>query len=156
MSDFTIKDVVKALDVDRGRFADWISRKYIKASIPSGGQGRASLFTRYDIILAGLFKKLVEYGFDRDKSAEAVADLTIRGYNVDKISWASFGIISDKKEPKGYHLYSWYSYDPPDTGDLRGHPDKKEVTFTMDNLDIMLLVNFRKIRNEIDGRLAKL
>lgn len=157
MSEYTIKTVAEILDIDRGRCADWISRGYLKPSVPSKRQGVAAKFTRLDIISGGLFKKLVERGFDREQAANHVSQLATGNHDIETIWWAIFGIIPDATEAKGYRVISWYHYHPLSR---TAEPSERERVPQSglpepEGFDMLIFLNFKMVREEIDKRLKK-
>ena len=153
--DYTIKDVAKVLGIDRGRAADWLSRGYIKPSVPSTHQGVAARFSRYDIIMAALFKKLVDRGFDRDDAAEHVMHLVTGHHNIDNVGFAMLCSVPDNTK-KGYSIYSMYVTPgevPPLLSELTGTKAESDEDF---DYDMLIVLDFKTIRKEVDKRLKEL
>lgn len=161
--DYTIKDVAKVLGIDRGRAADWLSRGYIKPSEPSTQQGVASRFSRQDIIMAALFKKLVDRGFDRDQAERHVSHLVTGRHNIDNIHFAFFGIVPDSSKKNGYRVLSWYDDRKWEDIKVEVPQDELQETIQMDKLnkwydkfDMIITLNFKMVRDGIDKELQEL
>lgn len=72
-NEFSTLDIVKALDIPRERLREWMNRGYIEPSIQkASGQGTKALFSRADIYLVALFKKLIGLGFSRKSASDFV------------------------------------------------------------------------------------
>jgi hypothetical protein len=69
---YSTLDIVKALDIPRERLRDWMTRGFIKPSLPSTGKGTIAIFTKADIFGVALFGKLLEKGFKREMAAEYI------------------------------------------------------------------------------------
>lgn len=64
---FSIGEVIKALNIPRERFKEWVLRGYVKASIqePQGSR-KLSFYSISDILIIAIFKKLIESGISRN------------------------------------------------------------------------------------------
>ncbi len=69
---YSTLDIVKALNIPRERLRDWMTRGFIKPSLPSTGKGTIAIFTKADIFGVALFGKLLEKGFKREMAAEYI------------------------------------------------------------------------------------
>lgn len=69
---YSTLDIVKALDIPRERLRDWMTRGFIKPSLPSTGKGTIAVFTKADVFGVALFGKLLEKGFKREMAAEYI------------------------------------------------------------------------------------
>jgi hypothetical protein len=73
---FTIKDVIKALDIPRERFKEWIFRGYIEPSIQKAeGPGSKNLYSRFDLYAIRLFDYLLKKDFFRREASFIVNNL---------------------------------------------------------------------------------
>lgn len=69
---YSTLDIVKALNIPRERLRDWMTRGFIKPSLPSTGKGTIAIFTKADVFGVALFGKLLEKGFKREMAAEYI------------------------------------------------------------------------------------
>jgi hypothetical protein len=69
---YSTLDIVKALNIPRERLRDWMTRGFIKPSLPSTGKGTIAIFTKADIFGVALFGKLLEKGFKREMASEYI------------------------------------------------------------------------------------
>jgi len=69
---YSTLDIVKALNIPRERLRDWMTRGFIKPSLPSTGKGTIAIFTKADIFGVALFGRLLEKGFKREVAAEYI------------------------------------------------------------------------------------
>jgi hypothetical protein len=69
---YSTLDIVKALNIPRERLRDWMTRGFIKPSLPSTGKGTIAVFTKADVFGVALFGKLLEKGFKREMAAEYI------------------------------------------------------------------------------------
>ena len=69
---YSTLDIVKTLDIPRERLRDWMTRGFIKPSLPSTGKGTIAIFTKGDVFGVALFGKLLEKGFKREMAAEYI------------------------------------------------------------------------------------
>ncbi|MBW1851638.1 MAG: MerR family transcriptional regulator [Deltaproteobacteria bacterium] len=69
---YSTLDIVKALNIPRERLRDWMTRGFIKPSLPSTGKGTIAIFTKADVFGVALFGKLLEKGFKREVAAEYI------------------------------------------------------------------------------------
>lgn len=70
---YSTKDIIRILGVKKGRLRQWVDNDFIKPSIAhSPGTGRKALYSRKDILLIGLFDKLLSIGIDRHTASEIV------------------------------------------------------------------------------------
>jgi hypothetical protein len=67
---YSTLDIVKALNIPRERLRDWMTRGFIKPSLPSTGKGTIAIFTKEDIYGIAIFGKLLEKGFKREVASE--------------------------------------------------------------------------------------
>ena len=69
---YSTLDIVKALNIPRERLRDWMTRGFIKPSLPSTGKGTIAIFTKADVFGVALFGRLLEKGFKREVAAEYI------------------------------------------------------------------------------------
>ncbi len=82
---YTTTDIVKTLRITRERLRDWMVRGYVKPSVPAPGQGLPAEFTKWDVYMVALFKKLIDRGFVRDEAAKAITDMSMYRRNLPEI-----------------------------------------------------------------------
>ncbi|MFZ4440066.1 MAG: hypothetical protein ACOYOS_16690 [Syntrophales bacterium] len=71
---YTTAEILKITGLNRNTFQDWLTRGFITPSIrASTRQGELNVFTKDDLILTLLFKKITMMGFTRPQTARFVA-----------------------------------------------------------------------------------
>ena len=112
---FTTWDVMRLLDLKRGRLREWIERGYVRPSVEQAdGVGTKNVFSRLDVISIGAFDLLLGSGLNRHAAANVVkllsdqvqAELKKRtGYDIEES--ASTLIVTRRRErSKGKQAYS--------------------------------------------------
>jgi hypothetical protein len=143
--EFTTFQISKALEIKYGRLREWIDRRYIEPSIHKAQrQGQKTLFNRIDAYMIKLFDYLLARGFSREEAARK-----------------SYSLQVDAPEVLSMVYIAFYRQEGIDTGlcmfiptkdvhlTLFGKtPDGKEGEF-----DDVLIVNFKKIRDQVDQAL---
>jgi hypothetical protein len=77
---FSTFDVVKALGIPRERLKDWMSKGFVRPSVPAKGKGTKAIFTRDDVYSVAIFKHLVEdFGMKRSAAAKHLAEYKATG-----------------------------------------------------------------------------
>ena len=66
---YTSFQICDALEIEKGRFREWLERKYINPHSPADGRGTKNLFQINDVYVVGTFKYLVECGFSREDAS---------------------------------------------------------------------------------------
>lgn len=90
MVDFTTFDIIKLLDIPRERLQDWMNRGFIKPSIQTAqGKGTKNIFSRYNVYGIELFKRLLDFGVNREVASKFVKHLI--GFKFEPISGKSGG-----------------------------------------------------------------
>jgi MerR HTH family regulatory protein len=178
-NDFSTFDIMKALSFKRDKLRSWMREGFIKPKYPAEGQGTKAIFTRWDVYGVALFKDLIDHGYKRKAIAEYVHNF-VRGEEKSqnpevevilfrhevvkgKTQVDSMAITKRKVEDKGLWVMEirtgrlgtynedrkWFSILP----DLR---QKKDVNFDPENWDHIHLVNFKKLKKNIDAALSEL
>ena len=173
---FSTFDIVKASNetknpIPRERLRDWIQRGFTPPTTPAGGAGRAAIFTRLDVYGIFLFNVLLRRGFNRKFAAELIkhlksyVDISAKKNSI-KLDFPSTLVFFMKENGKkiisfipiyaGEHQIKlpsgkMQSISPAGIKDyvkLDGTPGKD-----IDDWDQIEVVNFIKIRAEIDAAL---
>lgn len=129
-----------------------MSNGYIKPSRAAVGPGSKNFFSTFDLYLLKLFTSLVERGFPREEAALRVKLLrgslfADRGNSIDLISF----VRKDEKGQNSGHPEILLATDP------KGFADDAQLLlndFLKHDCDDILIINFRKIRAEVDSALA--
>lgn len=141
-------DIIEIFNIKIDRLKDWIIRGYISPSIQrASGQGTKNIFSKFDLYLIALFKFLISRGFSRDDAAERIEML--RQYKKKTIAMADYLMIGGK-----------YKDNWPERDLKRMEFNPKVMAFKsiqevripgkFVDCDDLLIVNFRKIREQID------
>lgn len=75
-AEFSTFDIVKGLDIQRGRLREWMNYEFISPSVKADGQGTRAVFNLFDVQCVALFRNLIEYGFNREAAARFLKDFT--------------------------------------------------------------------------------
>ena len=75
-TEFSTFDIVKGLDIQRGRLREWMNYEFISPSVKADGQGTRAVFNLFDVQCVALFRNLIEYGFNREAAAGFLKDFT--------------------------------------------------------------------------------
>jgi len=166
-TDFSTLDIVKALNIERERLRDWMTRGYVKPSVEAEGQGTRAVFTAHDAYGVALFRDLVGRGFSRER-ASAIVKLFMKQKGEPGSKKTSYIIIRESMEGDGVieTTIECVDSDSSDhTVDLKtGHhiprilkdlPMLKDVYYKDDNeWRILYAVNFAALRKEVDAALG--
>ena len=147
---FTTFHISKKLGIKYGRLREWIDRGFIKPSIQkAGGQGSKSLFDRVDVYLIKLFSYLVERGFSRKEAARRIWVIELTGIREELLSSTTYVVCymqDDLRDSMSTHFIP----DEKVTISLFGErADGKKGAF-----DNALVINFKKMRDEVDKALV--
>ena len=156
MEKFFASDVEKITGVKRTRLQQWLEKGFLSPSIHEAeGHGDRNIYSRIDIYNIAVFKKISESGLQR----KVAADLIGCGVLPPDLSRAELYEINYllffRKENKHEGIYITYTKDQieRDGGVVLDLTYQMEVT-NMDNFDDMHLINFVKIRNEVDKNIV--
>jgi hypothetical protein len=141
---FTTFQIAKALNLKYGRLREWLDGGYIKPSIyKAQRQGEKTLFTHADAYAIGLFDYLLRRGFSRNDAA-----IRIQALEMDDSLLSATYVAFYWQEGAG--AYSVFIFEEKISLSLFGRTvDGKRGSF-----DDVLIVNFRKIREEIEQALT--
>lgn len=149
---FTTFQISKNLGIAYGRLREWIDRGFIKPSIQKAeGQGSKSLFDRTDVYAIKLFSYLMERGFSRKEAANRIwgmqgGDMAAR----EKLLSSTTYIVCYMQDDLRDSPLTAFIPEEKVTISLFGKTiDGKKGAF-----DNALVVNFKKIRDEVNKVLA--
>ena len=169
-NEYSTLDIVKALEIPRERLRDWMSREFIIPSVQSEGQGTKAIFTRYDIYGIALFKKMVESGLSRTVAGDWVNNFISRekdgtdGQKTDIIKL----IVTLGGESFSESIVSQDWFVDLSTGMTAPNPKKLPHDINPLSLfskmkeqyskkwDVIILINFKNLRDEVDNMLNSL
>jgi hypothetical protein len=138
--EFSTLDIVKALNIPRGRLRQWMDLGFIKPAYPSEMQGSKAIFTRYDVYGVGLFDDLLSKGFKRDMAGKIFREYA-KPVNYETIKW--IGIIFT-----GQTVFAI------------NYRTKKELLTAIGNnvhkFEKFDIVNFTKLKKKVDEALSVL
>ncbi len=139
---FSSKKVMKITEIGKERLQDWQRRGFIKPSIRQGTKpGKRSLWSRNDLYSIATFKKITESGLSRAVVAEILSEGGISPSISDE-EVDSFNILLHFRSEKG-KVFSVLM-----TTMVLNFED-----FFDQDVDMLLVVNFKKIKAEIDSRI---
>jgi hypothetical protein len=134
---YTSSEIMKALDINRSTFQDWLDRKFIIPSVnKSKKQGDPNLFSKDDLYSLYLFIRLARFGLSRSSAADA-----------SKISWENAHdkllIVSEKQFRHDMKSGSRTLIRP---SELSGYLSEKD--------DITLIISLSPLIEEIETVMA--
>lgn len=153
---FTTFDASRILGIKYQRLREWIGRGQVKPSIVKAeGIGTKTLFSRRDLYLIALFRLLVEKGFSRDDASSAVKDLN--SYLSAAKTWDdpaenSHLLFFEDRDRQGKNMPRTYILNDQRFKEMSLYELLSHKGYFKDALeyDKFVMVNFRKIRGEID------
>jgi hypothetical protein len=164
LTTFEIED---KLGIKRNRQKEWLPR-YIKPSIEQAdGQGTKNRLSRFDLCKMMVFKSLIERGFSRDEAGERLGILKpyvleAGGKELDDVAFLAFitrreGKFTDPSLVKpGVHTPFNIHY--PDIIVAEDYDELIQDLLAYDPLksesDDVVIINFKKIRDQVDGALG--
>lgn len=83
--EFSTFDIIKGLNIQRGRLREWMNFEFITPSVQADGQGTRAVFTLFDVHCVALFRNLIEYGFNREAAARFLKHFTKKIKEEDQI-----------------------------------------------------------------------
>ena len=181
--EYSTFDIKRKLGIKIDRLKDWMNRGFIEPSIQkASGQGTKNLFNRFDLYMIKLLEYLINRGFSRKESARIVRELVKgTGYLIHP-EWSSDKKKEIKelydKELKRARSANYLqisrlnqpSFSPADdectrlktindergvavidlVDSLYGFNNKEYIL----NWDDILIINFKKIRDQVDAAIA--
>ena len=67
---YSTLDIMRILDLSRGKIREWVDGRFVVPYIKSSGQGERSEFNRWDLYGIKMFKEMVANGMSREKTGE--------------------------------------------------------------------------------------
>ena len=158
---FSTLDIVKALKIPRERLREWTTREFIKPQRPASGKGTKAIFSVWEVYGVALFRMLVEHGFDRKFAAKSVSGF-LKKITPETAAVAYIGFRYPALDNKGVMTALFY-YDDWRL-DLRTImaipveiPETDPRFFSQcDNWEQFHLINFKKLRAQVDAALEML
>lgn len=178
-NDFSTFDIMKALSMKRDKLRAWMRDGFIKPKYPAEGQGTKAVFTRWDVYGVALFNDLIDHGYKRKKIADYIHNF-IRCEEKSKNPEVEFILFRHEVINKNVQVdsmaitqkrtgneVSWVmeirsgrlgTYSEKSKS-LIVWPDMKELknkNWDPENWDHIHLVNFKKLKKNIDSALLEL
>lgn len=143
MEGFQMIDVIKALDIPRERFKDWLMRGYIYGSIyVEKGTRTFKNYSQLDVYRIALFKHLVQNVRIPREVAAGLILLLNRKENVEKKALVFF---APKREELNYEVH-----------DIEVLIEYHKEILKWKNLSHVVLIPWGAIKSEVDKKLKEL
>jgi hypothetical protein len=141
---FNSQAVCEIIEIKKSRLDTWLNQGYVSPSLQGGqGTGSSNRYCINDLYTIAAFKQITEAGFDRKKTARVL----------------SSGIITPAIDASEYHYLALIRYGDKTKGALikRLRSNSSDVVYQLDQLgfedfDDIFLINFFKLRREVDGK----
>lgn len=146
LQSFSSLDIIKILDIQKERFRDWHSRKFVVASQESTKQGKKALFSRLDVYGVGLFKEFVEkFRLAREEAAQ-LTEL-----------WRKKATERDNLKTGGYFkIICFFRRDEEVSIKPAEVIGNREIRFERnENWDFIICINVARIIAKIDEAMAQ-
>ena len=143
-TEFSSFDVLKILDIEKERFLEWIKKGFVAPTVKAKGRGTRAAFSLLDIYKIAVFNKLLVGGFERRKAAELVKTNS-RINNPKDVKNLSYILVLG-----GRFGGEWLSCLDPGPWNL------EETVTKRDDWDISVLINFKKLRLDIERSIVSL
>jgi hypothetical protein len=146
---YSTLDIVKSLDIPRERLRDWMNRGFITPSKEAKGQGTKALFSRIDVYAISLFRYLVERcKFVREEAARYTNEwlAKVKSEEDSGIVFQDLVAFGRATAKEGEEIISLRS--------LSSQEIEQMVSAEDVDWDSFFVVNFRKIREEVDAQLS--
>jgi DNA-binding transcriptional MerR regulator len=131
MVDLLLAEVAGLLEIKTGKLREWVSRGYIKPAYPATSRGTANTFDTRNIYQIALFDHLLKLGISREKAAK------ILRAKEDPLNQDKEIIISSLSESAVYFDVNIKK--------------SKIVISTSPDFDDLIVINFQKIIDRVDG-----
>lgn len=161
-SGFTTFNIIKSLDVSREKLQDWMNRGYVIPTKAAEGQGTKAIFSKTRVYGVALFKSLISKGLSRQVAANAInkyleyeapemdAFIVIRFDEMNSGPISMMSLTEMAPDASGFHwnldLTAGTCNVGPVIDPLKSNKD----------WDTMIVINFSKIRKEVDSKLEEL
>jgi hypothetical protein len=158
---FSTLDIVKALKIPRERLREWTTRSFIKPQRPASGKGTKAIFSLWEVYGVALFLRLVEHGFDRKFAAKCVAGflekIDLKNSDVAYIGFR-FPALHDKTGMTTlFYSADWKLDWRPIMAIPVQIPESDPGFFVYsEEWEQIHMINFKKLRAEVDASLAML
>lgn len=150
---YTTTDISKCLGIKRERLKIWMSKGFITPTESASGPGTKNLFTILDLYCLKLFAYLVERGFPREEAAKEISltRLTLHPSQVDNLCIIAFVRHNESEENRGHPKIIFSDSTEDFTKDSKWNFDE----FFKYDCDDMLIINFQKIKRNVDKALNR-
>jgi len=139
VSYYSTLDVCKIIGIRRERLREWITRGFIHPLSLARGRGKKALFERSDIYKAALFKRLVERDISREMAGKMISSYVGLG-RYENAKYIVFIFEGDKIIPMNF----------------RDEKIFKSLKSYISIWDEVIIVNFYKLKTDVDNSLSKL
>jgi DNA-binding transcriptional MerR regulator len=138
---FYASDVVKITNVKRTRLQQWLEKGWISPSVQQAeGAGTRNVYSLNDLYTIAIFKQVTEMGLPRklvaDFLSKGVIDGTLEIEKAQFIMYVRDGEQTGAAIVKGYNIDFRYQL----------------KTLGLFGCDSIFLINFHRIKNDIDAR----
>lgn len=137
---YTSFQIMRTLKIERNEFQNWMKGGFIKATVPSPGRGRAAKFTLNDIYTIAFFIAFFGHGF----SLRHCSELAARCIPTARRPAGDYFVLQRKFNGP------WYSPEEIIT------TVKDLSTIKTDSWDTLLVINIKRIRDDVDKALSKM
>jgi len=134
---FTSIDAAHVLGITTGRLREWFVRGYIRSYHPPRGSGTRLKFSEDDLYFAALYKKLIDFGMNREAAKKLTEKLSISSVT-QKEAFVVFVTGEKKQEPVALEIIGMIGIQK----------------FLMENCGRWIhyhIIDLQKIRNIIDN-----
>ncbi len=138
---------------------DWMKREFISPSIQkASGAGTKNLFSRNDVYLIYLFDSLIKRGLARKIASERVKGfakyLDVAGTWNDPSQNSYVGFIKRESAASNKMLENKYEHEIVILSDKCFEKKSLKDLIKSDRFDDIIVVNFKKIRKQVDSKLG--
>ena len=163
---YTSSDIKDLLGVKVDRLQDWVNRGYIKPSVQqASGQGTKNLYSRDDLVLIELFKRLVAQETLREAAGRIVKAIRDCDQPIDRyFLYARLAIGPDSSGITEYHtikkMISIEDMDKPlksimgDDFDLARYQSDLTKPVPATDFNTTLIINMKKIIDFVDSKIG--
>ena len=141
-----------------------MSNNFIRPSVPAPGQGQKAIFTPLDVYGIGLFARLIEFGFKRRLASEFIHSFIAQQWRAERTEYILFRCV---RQDEGYGIQvSTFEQGEAISLETGGLAILSEFSKFQDeqlkrasgdkNWATMVIVNFGKLREDIDNSLKDL
>ena len=129
----------------RERLREWMNHGFITPTMPAEGIGTKAAFTLLDVYRVGVFKKFVDAGVNRSIVALWV-NANDSFYDLQRAGKVVYMILFER----GSNEWKWVLLEEPGPWTI------DQVISQDDEWGLGIVVNFRKLRTQINGEIEKL